>query len=129
MNAITQARRDLVADLKTGSGYATDPVPIPVFSTFPDRISPPCALVRPALSGYLEAGQFAGYLTVRLDVLLIVAKGDPETTVTALDDLTVTTLTNAGDWALTGVDAPALVSINGADYPAVTLHLARAIPI
>lgn len=112
---ITELRNQLVADLADAGT---------VHNSWPDRFTPPgIMVVTPRTASYVTAGQLVGEFEVNLDVITVVAKSANE--LVSLDSLVEAILINSTDWAFRGVDAISLININGVDYPATVIHLAK----
>ncbi len=117
---ITTARTTLAADLAA--------VGVPVHTTWPDRISPPCVLLVPPQAGsYVTSGDTFRTYTLALDVLVFTDRGSFELMLPILETLIAAVLANSEDWQLTGVDAPGVTVLGGSELFGSTVHLAKQI--
>lgn len=99
---------------------------VPVAKSWPDRISPPMLfLVPPSGGSYVGAGRAFGEYLVSLDVVALVARGSPEVALETLEVLVEKVLLNSQDWALSGVDSPSVLAVNGAEHLGTLIHLAK----
>jgi hypothetical protein len=115
---IADLRAKLVADLGV--------LGIPVHDSWPDRVTPPVLfVVAPNNAFYVAAGPNFGEYTVALDVCALVPKQAASEALSALEDLLEGVLTNTVDWALQGVDAPGVVTVNGSDCLGSLIHLSK----
>lgn len=115
---ISDLRDQLAADLR-------EAVRVPVFSGWPDLVTPPCVLVTPAQGGYVTAGPTFGQHTVSLDVALLVAKASRAEALRSLDALIEVALTHSADWSLSGVDTPETDTVGGIECLGTVIHLAK----
>lgn len=115
---IADLREQLAADLREAVG-------VPVHAGWPDRLTPPCVLLTPPQTTYVTAGPNFGEFSVSLDMALMVPKASPAEALSTLDALIETALTYSADWSLSGVDGPAVVSVNGIEYLGTVAHLSK----
>lgn len=117
---IAELREKLAADLAVTGATVHD--------GWPDRLTPPALLVTPPSSGsYVTAGpDFGSTYIVAADVVVLVGKASLSLALEALDTLLEGVLTNTADWALSGVDAPAVVTVHGGECLGTTVHLSKA---
>lgn len=115
---ISDMRQKAVADLSVATS---------VYDRWPDNFQPPGVMVLTPRSGnYITRGQLVGEYEINLDVLVVVKRGaTSQAELTTLDELVEVVLYNTSDWAFRGVDSPALVNINGAQYPATIIHICK----
>jgi hypothetical protein len=102
---------------------------VPVFPSWPDDLDVPCIFLAPPVGGdYVSAGQTFGSFNLAVDVVILVAHSTAESGIEALDTLLEAVLANSVDWSLTGVDAPAPITVTdqGADYLGVAVHLSKS---
>lgn len=124
MGALRDTRDQLVADLA--------PLGVPVHVSWPDAVVVPCAwLIPPTGGSYVNGGQGAGWYIVNQDIVLLVAHGDPDASLDALENMVETVIVNTVDWALQGVDPPAPTTVSeiGGEYLGAVVHLAKQIRI
>jgi hypothetical protein len=110
------AARTALASILTDAGLR-------VFPFTPERSTPPMGILVPS-SDWVSAGETFGSFRVGFDVTLIVANAANETMITALDDLTDSTLEAISDstgFYASSVGAPSMLDISGADYLSTTI--------
>lgn len=114
---ISQLRDQLASDLAV--------LDVPVATAWPDRVTTPClVLVPPSTASYITGGPTFGEYTIGVDVLVLVGKPSA-VTLEALDLLIEGVLANSVDWALSGVDSPSTVTVNGAEVLGTVIHLSK----
>lgn len=122
MSAFSDLRVRLVADLPE----------LNVSPAWPETLLPPCGFVIPPVAGeYVVPGPMFGEHTISLDLVLLVAHGDVNTSLMELESMIEYALINTADWTVTGVDGPAPTSVSeqGADYLASVVHLSQPVRI
>jgi hypothetical protein len=105
------AARTALTDILTDAGLR-------VFAFTPERVTPPVGILVPS-GDWVVSGDTFGSFRVGFDVTLIVANAANETMITALDDLTDSTLeaiSDATGFYASSVGAPSMIDISGADY-------------
>lgn len=113
----TELRTALVTDLTTGE--------LTVYDTWPDLFTPPGVLIIPARAGYITKGQLRGEFEVNMDLVIVIKHGKADEEQAEIDSLIEAVLINASDWAFRGVDAISLIKIQGQDFPATVVHIAK----
>lgn len=111
---IRELREQLVADLAA--------VGVSIHDEWPDRVTPPVMFVAPALGGsYVTSGDSFGGYVVSVDVTILIRDVDLD----ALEFLIEGVLANTVDWALVGVETPAVATVNGNNYFGTIVHLSK----
>jgi hypothetical protein len=108
--------RTALASILTGAGLR-------VFAFTPERAAPPMSILVPS-GDWVTSGDTFGSFRVGFDVTLIVAPAANETMITALDDLTDSTLeaiSDATGFYASSVGAPSLIDISGGDCLSTTI--------
>lgn len=116
---LTAVREQLAAELAE--------IGVPVHTAWPDRLSPPCALLVPPSGTYVTGGQVFGSYTVALDLVLLAERGSFDVVLPALETLIDAALRLTESYGLSGVDSPSVVTIGGIDYLGTTLHISKQV--
>lgn len=113
----------MIADLRAELAADLGVIGTPVYTTWPDRITPPLIVLTQPASDYVTAGPTFGGFTVAVDLVILVARSANSVALDNLDALVEQVLANSVDWRLTGVDGPSIVTINGAEHLGTIAHL------
>jgi hypothetical protein len=101
---------------------------ISALPSWPSPVNPPCVFVIPATNGYVDSQgiTFGGEWRAHFDVVVIgPPSSDTAVSLAWVEDTVSSILEASGDYALTGVDQPGLVHVNGAELLGTVVHLSR----
>ena len=113
----------MIGEARTALADILEDAGLRVFPFTPERSTPPMGILVPS-SDWVSAGETFGSFRVGFDVTLIVANAANETMITALDELTDSTLeaiSDASGFYASSVGAPSMLDISGADYLSTTI--------
>lgn len=125
---IQELRQRLIDDLLSGSDGAADPVRARILDSWPGKAPAPPVLfvVPPQTQPYVIAGPTFGQHTLNLDVVILAGRSEAKDSLLQLEALIELVLVNTMDWALSGVDSPSVVTINGVDHLGSIIHLSQS---
>lgn len=113
---IRELREQLAADLAV--------IEVPVYPAWPAAPAIPSLIVTPAPI-YVAGGQTFGRYVVTVQVLILASRQRDGASLDQLDQLIEMVLANTVDWALTGVEAPSLVSVGQQSVLGTLVTLAK----
>lgn len=122
MSQLKNMRDQLAADLAA--------LDVPVFASWPTRITLPCVYVMPPLGSiYLAAGPNFREYTAYADVAILADHADVVESLETLETLLEAAIVNSMDWTFGGVEPPAPITVteSGAEYLGTVLHLSKPI--
>jgi len=124
VSVLKDLRDQLAADLEV--------VGVPVFASWPTRITLPCIYVMPPLgSVYIAPGSGFREFLVYTDVAILADHDDVVASLEVVESLLEAVIVNSMDWGFNGVEPPAPITVteSGAEYLGTVLHLSKTITL